>query len=247
MSVRVCVLYGHGINADRELLEAWRLCGATPERVHVEDLFASPRRLRDYAVIAFPGGFSYGDHLGSGKVLAHSIRMRLKDALQAHIERDRLVIGICNGFQVLTRMGILPNSRGDWEPEGALIHNDSGTFIDKWVTLSPEAKNDSVWLQGVGDTDMPVRHGEGRFWVPDPHTLENLARRGLVAFRYSGDNPNGSQDAIAGITDVSGKVLGLMPHPEAFLRPENHPQYHIRPDMTEDGLELFRNAVRVLK
>jgi len=254
VAVKACVITGYGINADEELLRALALAGAEAHRRHVNDLIERPAELGEYRLLAFPGGFSFGDHLGSGLVFAGLCRGPLKVALERFIDAGNLVVGICNGFQVLVKLGILPNLRGDWEPEVSLVHNDSGVFENRWVRVRFEPRCPCVWTRGLADMELPVRHGEGRFVASGAGVLEELERRHLVALRYTRrwggagavpypDNPNGSTADIAGICDPTGRVLGLMPHPEAFLVPQNHPRW-TRESVAEGyGLRLFRNAV----
>ena len=161
--VKVCVITGFGINADRELAWAFSLCGASPELVHVNDLIACPERLRSYAIIGFPGGFSFGDHLGSGLVFANLFKRSLKHELEGFVAGGGLIIGICNGFQVLVKMGVLPNFDGRWTPCVSLIHNSSGEFVDRWIEVKAEKDCRCVWTTGIDRIDLPVRHGEGRF------------------------------------------------------------------------------------
>jgi phosphoribosylformylglycinamidine synthase subunit PurQ / glutaminase len=243
---KAIVLGGYGFNADAELSEAFSLAGAAPERLHVADLVADPGRLAGARILAFPGGFCFGDHLGSGQVLALLCRRTLRPALERFISDGGLVIGICNGFQVLVRMGILPNRNGAWDREASLIHNESGRFVDGWYSVSFEKDSRCVWTKGLEGRLLPVRHGEGRFIARDERALDELERGGLVAVRYSGDNPNGSERGIAGVCDPSGRVFGLMPHPEAFLYKENHPARR-RSSRDEIGVELFENAVRAAR
>ncbi|TVQ25998.1 MAG: phosphoribosylformylglycinamidine synthase subunit PurQ, partial [Spirochaetaceae bacterium] len=243
---RVMLLTGLGINADRELSTAFEIAGATVDRVHVNELLSDPSRIDAAGIIALPGGFSYGDHVGSGMMLAHRLR-----ALRSHMERfresGRLVIGICNGFQVLVKMGILPDLDARWEREVTLVHNASGRFEDSWVTIERERSCSSPWLDGIGVLDVPIRHGEGRFVARDEEVLRRIERDGLVAFRYRGRNPNGSTGSIAGVVDRTGTVLGMMPHPEAFLIEQNHPLWRHRRIDPECGLRLFRNAVAAVR
>jgi phosphoribosylformylglycinamidine synthase subunit PurQ / glutaminase len=243
---KAIVLGGYGFNADAELAEALSLAGARTERLHVADLVADPGRLGGARILAFPGGFSFGDHLGSGQVLALLCRRTLRPALERFISEGGLVIGICNGFQVLVRMGILPNRSGTWVREASLIHNDTGRFVDGWYPVSFEKGSRCVWTKGLEARPLPVRHGEGRFVARDAAALEALEREGLVAARYSSGNPNGSERGVAGICDPSGRVFGLMPHPEAFLYRENHPGRR-RSSRDESGVELFENGVRAAR
>ena len=243
MSVNTCVITGFGINADNELVRAFGEAGSRAERVHIQDLIQEPARLANYRILAFPGGFSFGDHLGSGLVFAHLFRQHLKPELEAFVADGNLIIGICNGFQVLVKMGVLPNFSGDWKPEVTLIHNDTGVFENSWLTMEFNTACPSVWTKGLSRMDMPIRHGEGRFYTADPAVLERLERENLVALRYSGRNPNGSANGIAGISDPTGRILGLMPHPEGFLFPENHPRWNREEIEKGEGLLLFANGV----
>ena len=251
---RVCVITGYGINADEELALAFGMAGGEPVRVHVQDLIEQRgAQLGGYRIIAFPGGFSFGDHLGSGKVFATLFRRNLGPALDHFIADGGLVIGICNGFQVLVKLGVLPNRSGQGRQEVSLIHNRSGKFEDRWVRVSFDSSSRCLWTRDLPDMDLPVRHGEGRFVTDSPSDLESLQREGLVAARYvSADespidypsDPNGSDGHIAGISDPTGRVFGLMPHPEAFMHPENHPEWTARTITEGMGLRVFANGVR---
>ena len=237
------ILTGYGINADRELARAFEIAGARVRPVHVNDLLEDPGMLDGAAILGVPGGFSYGDHVGAGMMLAHRLR-----ALRTHLDRFRerrgLILGICNGFQTLVKLGILPDLAGAWRPEVSLVHNERGLFEDSWVTVDFDPSCASPWLEGLTRMEVPIRHGEGRFVVRDAGVRAGLAERGLIALRYVGRNPNGSLDAIAGIVDTTGHVLGMMPHPEAFLSPQHHPHWRDRAVAPEGGLPLFANAVR---
>ena len=252
-AVKACVITGYGINADEELVEAFRLAGARAQRRHVNELLERPEEIDGYRILAFPGGFSFGDHLGSGLVFAGLCRGRLKEALERFIDAGNLVIGICNGFQVLVKLGILPNLSARWEQEVSLVHNDSGLFENRWVRVRFQADSPCVWTRGLEEMELPVRHGEGRFVAASDRVLEEVERRHLVALRYAPrfgstvvaypDNPNGSVHDIAGVCDPSGRVFGLMPHPEAFIVPQNHPRW-TREHVAEGfGLRIFQNAV----
>lgn len=261
---RVCVVTGYGINADEELALAFRMAGADARAVHAGDLVADPRLIGGFAILALPGGFSFGDHLGSGTVLAHLFRRVLRPALEEFVADGGLVIGICNGFQVLVKMGLLPNLSSRWEREVSLVHNESGVFEDRWVRIVFDHESPCVWTRALAAMDVPVRHGEGRFVVADQRVLAELRAGHLAAARYAPrdgrpgpaaypDNPNGSLDGIAGITDRTGRVFGLMPHPEAFLFPENHPEWTRsgpprRPAAVHgDGLAIFLRGVQAAR
>jgi phosphoribosylformylglycinamidine synthase len=247
MKVRTCIITGHGINADRELAAAFHAAGSAAESVHIGDLLEDPGRLDRFQIIGVPGGFSFGDHLGSGKVFGLLMKNSLKQPLTGFVDRGGLIIGICNGFQVLVKMGILPNIGGKWEPEASLIANDSGVFEDSWVTAEFPAESRCVWTRGLESRELPIRHGEGRFVAASPEIGRRIAAEGLIAVRYAGRNPNGSVDGIAGICDRSGRILGLMPHPEAFLTPEHHPRWtRSRAEgggIGVTGLDIFRRGV----
>jgi len=257
--VKACVITGFGINADEELALAFGMAGADARRVHVRDLIEEPGAIFAYRILAFPGGFSFGDHLGSGKVFAALFRRALGRATRDFVSGGGLVIGICNGFQVLVKMGALPNLSGSWDQEVSLIHNDSGRFEDRWVRVAFEKESPCAWTRGLPDMDLPVRHGEGKFVVRSLEVLEALKGRKLVALRYAAEegpagaevpypaDPNGSVEHIAGICDPTGRVFGLMPHPEAYIYAENHPDRsfgaHGPVGMTP-GLRIIAGGVR---
>jgi phosphoribosylformylglycinamidine synthase I len=237
----IAILTGHGINADRELAAAFTAAGGKTEFVHVNDLIDEPGRLKKFRLLAFPGGFSFGDHIGSGTILAHIVRNHLQPAIREFLAAGNLILGICNGFQTLAKMGLLPNTDGSWKNEVSLIHNEGGCFIDSWVHLRVNPANSSPWTAGLEDFDCPIRHGEGQF-IPGQALLSSFPQE-LIAFRYR-ENPNGSFMDIAGITDVSGQVLGMMPHPEAFIRSDQHPRR--RDGIAPAGIRIFENAVNYL-
>lgn len=235
------VLAGPGTNRDPDAAFALRLAGAEPRVALVDELVEQPHVLRsaDLAVIA--GGFSYGDALGAGRMLALDITAgdggRLGDALRDFVAAGKPLLGVCNGFQVLTRAGLLP---------GALGHNERGHFDCRWVELAKNPLSRCVWTAHAPDVvHCPIAHGEGRYVHPDP---ADLAAGGQVALRYSGGNPNGSVDDIAGVCDESGLVLGLMPHPENHSIPRQHPRHRHDPTTAQHlGLGLFTSAVRYVK
>ncbi len=257
-SVRVLVLTGLGLNCEAETEAAFRSVGATPECVHLLDLLdgRSARKLADYQVLAFIGGFAFGDHLGAGSVFANKIRYRLYDDLVAFIERGGFALGVCNGFQTMTRLGILPGLDGDYRtPRATLAPNDRPGYRDAWVRLGFDAESPCLWTRGLSEMDLPARHGEGKF-LAAPGVLEQLERGRQVVVRYidaSGRpteewpaNPNGSPGGVAGICDASGRLFGLMPHPDAYLYPFHHPRYfHRRSEVpaTGQGLLVFKNGV----
>ena len=240
---RALVLRGPGSNCDRETELALDLAGAAAERVHVEALLADPARLHEVGILVLPGGFAFGDHLGAGTVLAHRLE-RLGEELDRFVASGRPLLGICNGFQALTRLGLL---RG-----GALGPNRSGRFECRWVWLEKPAHATSPLLAGIERVAMPVAHGEGRFVAESAEVLDALRRAGQVGLVYAARdggevgypaNPNGSDGDVAAISNPAGNVLGLMPHPERNVLPGLAPQGR------EDGagLAIFRNAVRMAK
>jgi len=255
VKTRAIVLTGFGINCDRETEHALIRSGADAQRVHLNDIIEAPDMLDQYHIFAVPGGFSFGDDVASGRILANRLRYRLGDPLKQFVNAGKLIIGICNGFQVLVKMGILPMFEGEFVQEVTLTHNDSGRFENRWVNLAVDPGTRCVWLEGIESIELPIRHGEGKFVPRDDAVLERLRTEGHVAVRYARPdgapantkfpaNPNGSIDDIAGICDPSGRVLGLMPHPEAYVHRTNHPAW-TRTSLPEEGrgLQVFRNAV----
>ncbi len=224
------VIAGPGTNRDHDAAHALRLAGAEPRIVLIDELAADPALLRAAQLALVAGGFSHADALGAGRMMALDLVHRVGDALQQFVADGNPLIGICNGFQVLTRTGLLP---------GALGHNASGHFQCEWVHLDVPPSR-SVWTHGIDQIDCPIAHGEGRYVHPDPAAL---AAGGQVALRYAGTNPNGSIDAIAGVCDPSGVVLGLMPHPENHVIPRQFPG-HARGSKGSLGLALFEQGVR---
>jgi phosphoribosylformylglycinamidine synthase len=259
-SARVLILRAPGTNCDQETAFAFQQAGAQTTSLHVKSLSQSPGKLQEFSILAFPGGFSYGDDLGSGVILANELTQTLLDPFKRFIERGGLVLGICNGFQVLVKTGFLPGaSYAPTSPEqpaaATLTFNDSQRFEDRWVSLRVE-QSQSPFLEGEAGRVLtfPVAHGEGKFVTRDSDTLQKIEEGRQVAFRYVGsaggrpaypENPNGAQNDIAGITDETGRVLGLMPHPERHVMPWQHPRWTREGLKKEaDGMFLFRNAVK---
>ncbi|MCS6845744.1 MAG: phosphoribosylformylglycinamidine synthase I [Caldilineales bacterium] len=267
----ILILHATGTNRDREAAWACELAGGAPEIVHMNQLLAGERRLMDYRMLVLPGGFSYGDDLGAGKLWAVALRHGLGDGLEAFVAAGRPVLGICNGFQALVKAGLLPALR-DMEPlsnlsispstnqQATLTRNDSGRFECRWVYLQPQAGSPCVFTQGLHEPIYcPVAHGEGKFVARDKATLAAIEAQGLVALRYAREphaaeaaaaegveypwNPNGSQNDIAGVCNPAGNVFGLMPHPEDHIVPHQHPRAH-RGEHGCLGLPLFVNGVR---
>ena len=259
--VRVLVITGLGLNCEVETAEAFRIVGATPEPVHLLDLLdgRERRQLSEYQIISFVGGFAYGDHLGAGFVFANKIRWRLYDQLVEFIEGGGLALGICNGFQMMVRLGMVPGFDGDYRTQKATIApNDRLGYWDSWVRLRIDPESPCVWTQGLEELELPTRHGEGKFLTIDGETRQRLEQGHQIAVRYVDErgepteawpaNPNGSRGGVAGICDPSGRLFGLMPHPDAYLYPFQHPQWsRQRYDgsaATEGGgLAIFRCGV----
>ncbi len=251
------VIRAPGTNCDQEMLRGFTLAGATAELQHLDAIIASPLTIDRFDLIGFPGGFSYGDDIASGRIFAMKLRERLFPSLKRALDRGVPMIGACNGFQTLVQVGLLPGGdAGSDAPEQvvALSDNTSGRFVDRWVGVTYE-RSRCVWTRGLADAftqhasdvqQLPVAHGEGRFVARDAGILDALERAGQVVLRYN-DNFNGSERAIAGICDASGLVFGLMPHPERYLSWPNHPYWTRLPvDVKRGdtpGLIMFKNAV----
>lgn len=262
---RVLVLRAAGINCDEETAAACDLAGGATERVHINRLAAGEVRLADFAALVIPGGFSYGDHVGAGKLLAVDLIHRLGDDLRAFVASGRPVLGICNGFQVLVKAGLLPQApptetnTASASQTVTLTHNERGHYECRWTRLRANPASLCLFTTGLDQPfALPVGHGEGRF-VAATETLARLAERGQIALQYVDadgaptvsypDNPNGSAEAIAGICNPAGNVFGLMPHPDRAYLPQLHPDW-LRGDRTRrvgDGLPIFRNMLAYVR
>lgn len=242
---KALILRAPGTNCDRELAHAFEISGANPSAIHLDALISNPDALKEADLIGFPGGFSYGDDIAAGRVFADRVSRYLRPALIDAISRNVPIIGICNGFQVLVKAGILPDPALDAQTV-TLAHNTSGRFVDRWVGIQPVTHSRCIWTQGLTDNfELPIAHGEGRL-TGSPDTIDTLEASGQVALRYTEDI-NGSERLIAGICDPSGLVLGLMPHPERWCDPLQHPRWsRLGPEAlthTPEGLTMIRNAV----
>jgi phosphoribosylformylglycinamidine synthase len=251
--VRALVLRAAGVNCDMETHHALELAGARADRVHVNRLIEDKGLLDRYHIVVFPGGFSYGDDVAAGRILANQIVHHLADPIRRFIDDGKLVLGICNGFQVLVKMGVLPGNGAFKQEHVTITYNDSGKFEDRWVHLLPQTDR-CVFIEPQRQIYLPVAHGEGKVVTADAATLERLKSDGYIAYKYVGPdgeegpypiNPNGSVESIAGLTDSTGRVMGLMPHPERFVRRTQHPHWtRLGEDLDPDGIKIFRNAVR---
>jgi phosphoribosylformylglycinamidine synthase I len=261
---RALVLTGFGLNCDGETAYALETAGAGVERIHLNGLIKGERDLQDFQIFVVGGGFSWGDDHGAGVIMAMRMKHRMSDALLAFVERGGLVLGICNGFQVLVNLGLLPFiDPPKLQREVALTWNDCGNFRDQWVNLTINSLSPCVFTVGIDTLELPVRHGEGKLYA-EPAVIQHLVRENQVIMRYATPegqpangvfphNPNGSAEDIAGICDPTGRIAGLMPHPEAFNHFTNHPDWTYlkekyrredRPFPLEGlGIQLFRNAV----
>jgi phosphoribosylformylglycinamidine synthase len=241
MKPTAIVLTGDGINCGDETSFALQIAGFDPLLTHTSDLLSNPKLLKDAKLLALPGGFSFGDEIASGKVLAIKLEAALKDSLKEFVDEGKLVIGICNGFQCLVQMGLLPESEKDGVRLASLARNNGKKFINRWVQLSVDSKVSCPWLEGLTEFDLPIRHGEGRL---SPAKDSEEAVKKQAPLRYSLE-VNGSFDRISGLTNSKGNVFGLMPHPEAFVRWTQHPSWTrltSLPDKAPPGLRIFQNA-----
>ncbi len=260
-SPNVLVLRAPGTNCDEETAYAFQLAGATAERVHVNRLIENPALQDRYQILCVPGGFSYGDDIAAGRILASRLNQHLADMVDSfvHGKGDRLVLGICNGMQVLMRLGVLTEGVTDDHTPATLTWNDHGRFEDRWVHLVVD-ETPCVFLKGIERMYLPMAHAEGKFVAADQSVRDTLHEQGRLALRYADGergnvddnvlpfpaNPNGADANVAGVCDASGRVFGLMPHPERHLDPTQHPYWTRRDEQPAegDGLAMFRNAVQ---
>ncbi len=268
MVVKVAILTGFGINCDYETAAVFEMVGAESERIHVNKFVNGKRNLSEFHIMAVSGGFSFGDHLGSGRLLGNRLRFGMREQVRTFIQNGGLVIGICNGFQVLVKMGLLPGDQEvSFTQTASLALNDSGHYEDRWVTLEFDPDSHCVWTKGIERIRVPIRHGEGKFVTTNISLLDNWAEQGQIVVKYVDPNdtypsssneplnypicPNASMRNIAGVCDPTGRVFGLMPHPEANhstwlgatwtreLKPTEHGE--------GEGLIIFQNAVDFVK
>jgi len=266
-NVKVIIIRTAGTNCNEETAFAFSRLGAQVEQVHINALIAGEKKLNDYHILALPGGFSYGDDIASGRILANELRLKLGEDIKQFINDKKLIIGICNGFQILVKAGILPGL--GWSSyrtltdvrkigqEATLSYNDSAKFEARWVHMKVESR--CVWTKGMsGQIYLPVAHGEGKFIPREKKVLDALLANGQIVFRYCApdggkpaypDNPNGSTQDIAGICDTTGRILGLMPHPERHFLFEQHPYWTRLTKKSEfgDGARIFENGINYVK
>jgi len=245
------LMSGYGLNCEEETKFAFEIVGGKADIVHINDLIRKPEILNWYQILVFPGGFSFGDDTGSGKVFANKFKNYLKRELNEFIKRNTLTIGICNGFQIMTNLGLVP---------GGLMYNSGGIYIDRWVDLKVAGK--SPWLTGIKKISLPIAHGEGNYKISTAEHLQ-IQRDKATVLRYEkGEvckfqnlkfNPNGAQYDIAGVTSNKGRILGMMPHPERAIFFHHRPDFHMQKELLKrknkdipefgDGLVIFKNAI----
>ena len=273
-TVKALVLTGYGLNCDYETDFSLKVAGADPERVHINELIAGPKNgvrvsLQNYHILVFGGGFSWADDHGAGVIMAARLRYNIGEEIEEFIREGKLIIGICNGFQALVNLGLLPGFDGDYRSRKvALIYNDSGNFVDIWVKLKVKEDTECIFTKGISTLELPVRHGEGKFYAKK-EIIDRLIKKNQVVIQYANKegnpaqgrwplNPNGSFYDIAGICDTTGRIFGMMPHPEAYNHYTNHPGWVIRKEEFArigkgiegeegDGITIFRNAVQYIQ
>jgi len=253
LSPRAMILRAPGTNCDHETAHAFERAGAISRRVHLHALAQKPSLADDFQILCIPGGFSYGDDIASGRIFALELKSRLADGLAKFRDRGGLILGICNGFQVLLQTGLLLADPTSGAARASLAHNTSGMFVDRWVHLRA-VPGRCVFLQGMERFELPVAHGEGRFVTRSPEDFTALDTAGQLVLRYAADasgassNPNGATGDVAGVCDETGRILGLMPHPERFIDAVQHPAWngHLDPTAAGAGLPFFTNAVRAV-
>ncbi len=268
MSAKVLVLSGYGLNCEEETLYAFEYAGLQGEIRHINDLIDTPQYLDNIEILAIPGGFSYGDDTGSGNAFAQKMRLALQEKMMSYISRDTLTIGICNGCQIIANLGLIPGFGGKYgERQIAVTYNKNARYQCRWVDVGINEKSRSPWLRNIDKMHIPVAHGEGRFMMNE-ETLSKITENNQIAVQYikpdgrpaNGDfpyNPNGSVADIAGITDQSGKILAIMPHPERGMFSWQRDDYHEQKDIAQrngdklaekaDGIKLFENAAAYFK
>lgn len=263
--VNALILTGFGLNCDNETAFVFERAGAVAHRVHINALVSGKVKLSDFQILAFGGGFSWGDDHGAGVIQALKLKNHIGKDLLEFVADKKLIIGICNGFQALVNLGLLPGLDGDYTKRSVSVtYNDCGNFRDQWVCLAANSQSPCVFTKGMEMADFPVRHGEGKF-IAEPAILDTLVANNQVVFRYADKkgrpaegkfplNPNGSVDDIAGICDPTGRIFGLMPHPEAYNHVTNHPDWTREAQLLKRqgksvdpgntiGIQLFKNGV----
>ena len=256
--IKVIIIRTAGTNCDYELKSAFELCGATVDRIHINELISNKNKILSYDILAVPGGFSYGDDIASGKILSNEIKYKLGENVKKFALTGKPIIGICNGFQILVKMGLLPKLK-IFEQTSTLSYNDSSKFECRWVYLKTQKFNNRttcLWTRDLPDIiTLPVAHGEGKF-IADKKILDEIEKNNQVVFRYCDKHgnkagypldPNGSLNEIAGICNDKGNIFGLMPHPERYVYGLQHPARESYDGTFGWGKKIFQNAIDYLK
>lgn len=264
--VRVLIMSGYGINCEKESAHAFKLAGGRPEIVHINDLISGKKKMADFDILMFPGGFSYGDDTGAGNAFANKLKNNLWQDLLDFIKAEKLILGVCNGFQIMTNIGLFALPDGEYgERINAMESNEQNRYECRWVNIKKES--DCVFTKGIDMCHLPIAHGEGRFFCRQ-EVLKQIEGSHQVVFRYCKEdgtdaedypeNPNGSMNNIAGICDRSGRIMGMMPHPERAIFAESEPDYHLKkelakrkgeemPDILEPNMMIFKNAIEHMR
>lgn len=267
MNPKALIITGYGINCEEETAKCFNWSGAEAEIVHINDLINNKNKLKEYQIMAFPGGFSYGDDTGSGNAMANKIRNNLNDEVLKFAQEDKLIIGICNGFQIITNLGLLPATLKDSQAQygtrqAALMPNSTARYQCRWIWLKNQSEK-CIWTKGIDQIHLPVAHGEGNFYTED-ETFKQMQKNEQIAFSYINEdgspaegkfpaNPNGALHDLAGICDPSGRIFGLMPHPERFNSFTNEDGWELKKELLlragkelpkeGAGMKIFQNAV----
>lgn len=259
---KILIITGYGINCEEETAKCFIRTGADTEIVHINDIISGGKKLKDYQILAFPGGFSYADDTGSGNAVANKIKNNIEDDILSFAQKDKLIIGICNGFQILTNIGLVPATLKYGSREAALMHNLTARLECRWIYLKNTSKK-CVWTRNIDILHVPIAHGEGNFYAA-PEILEKMKKEDQIVFKYVHENgnpanneypinPNGAMEDIAGICDPTGRIFGMMPHPERFYSFENEEGWEAKKEKLirekkeipkeGQGLQIFKNAV----
>lgn len=256
--VKVAILFAAGTNCDSETAYAFELAGAKVDLVHINQVKTKRKSLANYAILAIPGGFTYGDYIAAGRILAAELKFGLSEDIEKFIRDDKLIIGICNGFQVLVKAGILPGNDGYFKDQTVTLDaNDSNRYEDRWVYLKNVKGNRCLFTNGIEALlYIPVAHAEGKFIPKNEKILKQIKANRQVVLTYVDEqgrkagypyNPNGSIENIAGICDPTGRIFGLMPHPERFLQANFHPHWHRQASVEPQGRFIYQNAVNYVR
>ncbi|NQV08372.1 phosphoribosylformylglycinamidine synthase I [Candidatus Woesearchaeota archaeon] len=252
MKPKVLIMSGYGINCEHETAYAFEMIGGDAEVVHINDLISKKKKMSDYQIMVFPGGFSYGDDTGAGNAYANKIRNNLWKELMEFVDSGKLILGICNGFQIISELGLFSD---EGKKINALLPNTNNRYTCVWVNLKHN-NSKCVFTKDINELYLPIAHGEGRFYC-DSATLEKLKMNNQIVFTYD-ENPNGSLADVAGVCDKTGRIMGMMPHPERSLYTFSQPDFHLKkeiakrkgeklPEINESCLKIFKNAVEFFK